>query len=418
LNRKPRTQFPWYVISCACVMAAALWLASTAATGQSALGPEVLNLDEAAELLRVPPDVVKAMAESQLIPARRVGDAWRFGHDALIEWLKGEQFARAAKEMTVVSGLGRAETLQHELAGITARGMTPASPVARPSAATGIETAPAQTTLGERPSTPTSEAIALRDERVLLGRGAATIEFGAVYGKSAQTLVPVIRMEEKDMGVSGTLRYGLKDDLQLTVLAPATWRRTTTFTDASVSGTSSPLITTTKFGIADDASLSLLGVAGREAIRKPTIVWSIDGVVPTGAGDSAVGGGLVLSKSYDPAVLFTGLTYLYGVHINPGDSRFSLAKQNVGFQVGYTYAINESLALSTGFVGTYRNYQSPDGVSIPPQRENYALQFGTTWLLTRSLFMEPAVAMSIGGDTPGLTLSLDFSRSIRWKSKP
>jgi excisionase family DNA binding protein len=401
-------------------MAAALWLASATALGQSAPGAEVLNLDEAAALLRVSPEVVQAMAEGQRIPARRVGDVWRFGHDALIEWLKGEQFASAAKEMTVVGGLGRAESLQHELAGITGRGRSAAPPTAsaHPSTATGVETAPAQTTLGERPSAPTSEEIALRDERVLLGRGAATIEFGAVYGKSTQTLVPVIRMEEKDMGVSGTLRYGLKDDLQLTALVPATWRRTTTYTDASVSGTSSPLITTSKLGIADDASLSLLGVAGREAMRKPTIVWSLDGVVPTGAGDSALGGGLVLSKSYDPAVLYTGLSYLYGMHINPADSRFSLAKQNFGFQVGYTYAINESLALTTGFAGTYRNYQSPDGTSIPPPRENYALQFGTTWLLTRTLFMEPAVAMSIGGDNPGLTLSLDFSRSLNWKNKP
>ena len=75
---------------------------------------------------------------------------------------------------------------------------------------------------------------------------------------------------------------------------------------------------------------SLLGVASREAMGRPTIVWSLDGVLPTGGGDRGVGGGVVLSKSYDPSVLFVGLNYLYGLHVNPSDSRWSLAKHNYG----------------------------------------------------------------------------------------
>jgi hypothetical protein len=290
---------------------------------------------------------------------------------------------------------------------VTGRGLTPEDPQAS-------STPP---TVGERPSAPTTEDVALRDQRVLLKRGVGSIDFGASYGTSENTLFPVVRAEEKAVGVSATLRYGLVDNLQLTMRVPTTWRRTTTFSDATISGTSSPRVTTTPEGIAGDASISLLGVASREAVGRPTIVWSIDGVVPAGGGEQGVGGGFVASKSYDPAVLFAGVNYLYGLRINPSDPRWSLAKHNFGFQAGYTYAVNDTLALSAAFLGTYRNSRSADGVSIPPPREYYALQLGTTWLFTRGLFVEPAVAMRLGGDNPGLTLSLNFSHSFRWRGK-
>jgi hypothetical protein len=57
--------------------------------------------------------------------------------------------------------------------------------------------------------------------------------------------------------------------------------------------------------------------------------------------------------------------------------------------------------------------RSPDGVAIPLPRESYTLQLGTTWLLARRLFMEPAVAIRLGGDSPGLTISLNSSYAIR-----
>ena len=47
----------------------------------------VLTLEEAADLLRVPAEDVRALAESGELPARRLGDAWRFRRDALLEWL-------------------------------------------------------------------------------------------------------------------------------------------------------------------------------------------------------------------------------------------------------------------------------------------------------------------------------------------
>ena len=49
--------------------------------------PEVLTLPEAADLLQVEEDVVSEMAESGDVPARKLGDDWRFSRIALIDWL-------------------------------------------------------------------------------------------------------------------------------------------------------------------------------------------------------------------------------------------------------------------------------------------------------------------------------------------
>jgi hypothetical protein len=214
----------------------------------------------------------------------------------------------------------------------------------------------------------------------------------------------------------GTLRYGLLNDFQVTFRVPGIWRRTATFTDATIAGTNAPRIAREAFG--GDAAVSLLGVLSHESEGRPTLVWSLDGVVPTGTGDRGFGGGLVLSKSYDPAVLFAGVSYLHGLSANPSDWHLSLAKHNYGAQVGYIYAVNETLALSTVLLGTYRNTRSADAIAIPPPREHYALQLGTTWQIARGLFLEPAVAMRLGGDSPGLTFSLNLSHSFQLRRKP
>jgi excisionase family DNA binding protein len=52
--------------------------------------PEVLTLAEAADLLQVEPEVVEAMAAGGDVPARRLGDDWRFSRIALLRWLGGE----------------------------------------------------------------------------------------------------------------------------------------------------------------------------------------------------------------------------------------------------------------------------------------------------------------------------------------
>ncbi|OHV33661.1 excisionase [Pseudofrankia sp. EUN1h] len=51
---------------------------------------EVLTLEEAAELLRVSVDDVRALVESGDLPARRIGEAWRLTRTAVLAWLGTE----------------------------------------------------------------------------------------------------------------------------------------------------------------------------------------------------------------------------------------------------------------------------------------------------------------------------------------
>lgn len=377
--------------------------------------PEVLDLEEAAALLRVRPEVIRKLAEAQGIPAREIGDVWRFSRTALLEWLKNGQCSGtgcSSRSSAPLSTLNRDEALAGGLSALTAKGVIPGSAtrLAQTAPQTKSQTSAPPPTVGERPATPTAEEIALRDQGVLLKRGALTVDLGASYSHSEQSLFPVIRQEQRTTSANAALRYGLLDDLQVTARVPGIWRRNMTFSDATLSGTTSPRVTRDDY--VGDASVSLLGVALHEGVGRPNVIWSVDVVLPTGPGDRGLGGGLVLSKSFDPAVIFAGLSYLHGVSVEPAASRRSLAKHNIGLSLGYTYALNDSLALNTAFIGTYRNAHSPDGVSIPPPRERYQLQLGMTWRLARGLFMEPSVAMRLGGESPDLILSLNFPYSF------
>jgi hypothetical protein len=56
---------------------------------------EVLTLDEAAALLRLPAEVLGARAGAGDLPGRLFGDQWRFARSALLAWLaNGERTQR------------------------------------------------------------------------------------------------------------------------------------------------------------------------------------------------------------------------------------------------------------------------------------------------------------------------------------
>jgi len=48
---------------------------------------EVLDLEEASQLLRVNVDDMKKLLEAEDLPARMIGGQWRFSRRALIRWL-------------------------------------------------------------------------------------------------------------------------------------------------------------------------------------------------------------------------------------------------------------------------------------------------------------------------------------------
>jgi excisionase family DNA binding protein len=51
--------------------------------------PEVLTIEQVAELLNSDPDTIVALAEAGELPGRRIGDEWRFRRTAVLDWLGG-----------------------------------------------------------------------------------------------------------------------------------------------------------------------------------------------------------------------------------------------------------------------------------------------------------------------------------------
>jgi excisionase family DNA binding protein len=52
--------------------------------------PEVLTVEQAAELLQVDADTVCTLAREGTLPGRKVGREWRFARAALLRWLGGD----------------------------------------------------------------------------------------------------------------------------------------------------------------------------------------------------------------------------------------------------------------------------------------------------------------------------------------
>jgi excisionase family DNA binding protein len=49
--------------------------------------PEVMNVDQAAQFLQIEANNVIELAEAGKLPGKKLGPAWRFSRDALVQWL-------------------------------------------------------------------------------------------------------------------------------------------------------------------------------------------------------------------------------------------------------------------------------------------------------------------------------------------
>lgn len=406
-------------------LGACVALAALGAQAAPATQGEVLDAREAATLLRVPSTIVLKLAASGNIPARRIGKDWRFNRLALMQWLQGERYAypstpvklaAAATADTPVSGATDAPAAKEngalgviELAAVTGRGASGGQGLRLAQAATPAAVPATTESIGERPSSPSAEDVALRQQgAAILPGGVATLEFGLSYGRRTQEIVTFARVEQSAVTATVTGRYGLKDDLQVTAKLPYISRRSTIMGDLSSLGTGAGGTLGRRDTYAGDLALGLVGVAMSERRGRPNVLLTLDAVLPTGPGDSGLGAGLVVSKSYDPVVIFAGLNYLYGIDIDIRDTRRTLARNNYGFNLGYAYAVNDSIALSGQVAGQYRSPQVRlQSEAVPPEKESYLVQLGMTWQLGRGLYVEPAVAFGVGGAASDLTFSVN-----------
>jgi excisionase family DNA binding protein len=62
--------------------------------------PDVMNVDEVADYLRVAPATVYRLARQGKIPCGKVGRAWRFRKDAIDLWISSDPSNENASENT------------------------------------------------------------------------------------------------------------------------------------------------------------------------------------------------------------------------------------------------------------------------------------------------------------------------------
>lgn len=399
-------------------------LVVAAATQEVFANQEVLTLGEAADFLRVKPEQVEQLARQHRLPSRRIGNnEWRFSRTALLVWLSGEnstsvnpvssmppslpQAAAGSKSSPVDSredGIGgtlpkNAPLGKNELPLIVGRGAG-----ASPKTGASSESASGKTpdTLGEKPDLTTAEEVFLRDQGILLKAGQLTMEGNLFYSRSErQDLIlssdpsgpddpiPELATLEEDTFLPNlSLRYGLRDNLQLSTSVPWLHQKSTITTLSQRTSASR-----TEWG---DVTIGVLGGIVKEGLGYPNVILSLEGRIPTGESSYSVGGSLALTKSLDPAVLIANLSYLHTFSEEFEDISRLEPENTIAATFGYAYALNDTLTLSTAVSGVFTTRTRFGNITFPSS-EQYSIQFGLTSLLTNKLYIEPVVSFGLSG---------------------
>ncbi len=152
----------------------------------------------------------------------------------------------------------------------------------------------------------------------------------------------------------------------------------------------------------------------REGVGRPDVILTLDGRIPTDDDDSsyAVGGGVALVKSIDPVVLFANTNYLHTFSQDFDDVTRLEAEDRVGATLGYAYALNDTITLSTAVDALFLSETDFDNATLRSQ-ELFSLQFGLTSWLAKGLYIEPTVSFGLNGPgdsfAVGVTLPYSFT---------
>jgi len=390
--------------------AAALLLLTDSGSGRAEPAglPEVLTLEEAARLLRVPPADLAATAEHGEVPARRIGTAWRFRRAALLDWLggvtdSGEADAPPDANRSRPTADGPPPAMPAErLAATAGRGGGPTEPAsAAEGAASRSAELPAapETPIGESPDQATAQEVALRDISVLLGTGEVTLELGAFYTDRRETVtVPTSpfsdvqgELKNREFTTSLGARYGLLPGTQLSLSLPVSYQRA----KLSAAGEQNTIRTRWETG---DLRLGARQRVVSEGFNVPEVILGVTGGVPTNDAAYSVGGTISVAKSVDPAVLFAQAGYLHNFDHNSDDPSLLRASNVVDVSLGYAFALNDTLSLTTAVSGVFTDEAKFDNAKLE-QDEQFNLQLALTSLLDEHLSIEPSV--TFGLNDPG-----------------
>lgn len=396
-------------IGIAVILFCALAVTAAAQERNDATPPdrEVLTLDEAARLLRVRTGELERLAGLNQVPARRIGDQWRFNRKALLAWLNGDW------RLITTAAPPDSRPLDPKTMGrITGTGTGVAQKQIEP----WNENAPAsgkpEEPIGEAPKERTAEEVFLRGQKVLLAPGEMSIDFGLFYSQSdSQQLtlfngaIGLATVEQDALTTSFLFRVGVLDETEL-------FAGTTYFHLDSDVFLGSRKIADSGRADLGDVRLGARRTLLKEGPGRPNIIATIDGRIPTGDTSYAVGGGLALVKSIDPVVLFANANYRRTFSRDFRDVTRLEPEDRVDASVGYALALNDTLTLSTSISGVFIGETKFSRAELR-QQDLYSMQFGLTTWLAKGLYIQPSVSFGLGGPGDsfafGVTMPYTFS---------
>ena len=363
-----------------------VWLGDPAGPGQ------VLTLEGAAQFLGVEPADLRDLAVHAGVPGRQIGGEWRFSRRALLAWLGGADFP----ESDAIES--------DELASFRARGPGEAAPEERP--------------IGEAPKYETAEQVFLRDQRLLLGPGQVVLEPAVFLSRTddrdqigidgvpgfGSLLFPGLVVEQDTLTTALIGRYGLLEETEL-------------FAGALFQLQKSHIEIFGQEAFDDSNSLSGFSLGARRTLVRerrgiPDVILSIDGFLPTHNGSYKAGAGLSLVKSFDPLVMFGGLEYRHTFSRDFSDVTLLEPKDQLGLTLGYAFAVNDELTLSTAVSGLFERREEFSARTLDGTEE-FSLRFGLTRMMARGRYIEPSVTFGLNGAGSSFTLGLSMPYLIR-----
>ncbi len=341
------------------------------------------------------------------VPARRIARQWRFNRRALLAWLNGDW-----KLITTAVPPGARPLTARTMGRITGTGTSIAQGQTEPSNENAPAGGKSAEPIGEAPKERTAEDVFLRGQKVLLGPGEVTVDFGQFYSETnSRQLVTV----DGDIFLGGTVeqetlttvflgRVGILDETEL-------FASTTFFNQDNDNFFGSRKIADsgrTEFG---DVRLGVRRTLLKEGPGRPDIIATLDARIPTGDTSWAVGGGLAFVKSIDPVVLFANANYRHTFSRDFADVTRLEAEDRFDTSFGYALALNDTLTLSMSLSGVFTGAAHFSSAELR-QRDSYSMQFGLTSWLAKGLYIEPSVSFGLGGPSDsfafGITVPYTF----------
>ena len=365
--------------------------------------PEVLTVDEAALLLRVEPEALLELAKIEQVPGRRVGDSWRFSRAALLGWLAGYRQGLAASETKLPSRIPLSSPLDMQTAtAIVGRGMSASAQETQQ-----VDAPASDAPIGTAPKGRTASEVFLRDQRILLAPNELTVDFGLFYARNDDLLlgsigdIPTLGLVENE-NFGGVLvgRYSVGRNTELFANTSFQNRRT------------SIIVNSRPFSSDSRANFGDIGVGVRRTIiqegaGRPDVILTVEGSIPTGASSYSLGSGVTVVKSFDPAVLFGSLNYRHTFSRNFSDITRLQPRDRIEAEIGYAFALNDTLILNSALSGTFNVKTSFDNLLIR-QTDIFNLRMGLTARISRRLFVQPSVSYRLNGPGNGLVFGLNF----------